>query len=725
MNVLCIYTILDSSKTIQCKYCSKFYNSEQYASHERLFSKYICQICNIRECNPQKLRKHIITHAKAWYKCSHCFKSFSLKKDYLFHKQSHLQKRKYAMRQLLKCTKSCKGLVSLKWHEQKCCSNAKVIEVLHKCNVCQKQFSNDFSLKNHVALHKVRNKQSLYPQKNKQDYNCKQDSPTCKQDSPTCKQDSPTCKQDSPTCKQYSSAEKLKLGKRLNKRINFLHRFTNKQHFRKSIKFCVTCIMGFKNPELFYKHINSEDCVIVRDCDQCMCCKQFFSSLESLKTHVTTCFKDSLVSLLRPLYKVRNKNTVLKPNPRHAVYHCSKCSTFLSSSYMFKTHNKLLHLKREYLFCSLCPYKCFSQNLLSKHIETKQCAKPLSFCCFICDENGVQYPEFGSLSSLIHHLKSHKIPKMLPVTNLKPSLKPAAIIESSGKPQQITKNSKDIKELSSETLNLFDVSGLSKYTLQIVRSDLESTLDAKKFIKDSLPRQHHQKNHFKCFSCLSEHQSYNLVLKHFQRIHNWSASQFFVCKSCKMVFKDEISLSNHNFEPGKCNILDLNQNEKLNVDQKKVEKESLVRNKDRMITSQNTEKMPEVYVCIHCDLPFFTEHRVNTHNCHVMVTPPISKVVLIDYACIICKKKIDINQGIQAHCASHSAAIFECYYCNLKVLSKCKLMRHFNERHKKSWGIKMEDWVTEIQNNADEVVLDQIYHKKLYPADKSSECIYF
>ncbi|XP_065661201.1 uncharacterized protein LOC101240955 isoform X3 [Hydra vulgaris] len=646
-------TRLDTKTKIQCQHCSMFYNSQQYALHNHLSLKRLCPICNLRICNKKKLIKHIINHEKTNHICSHCFKLFSKKKDFMFHAQSHTN-------QVKKSKKICKGFFSLRRHTRKYSGNT---EVLYKCIICRKQFSSEFFLEKHTALHKALifdHKESLV---------------LCPEENIN-------------SCNQNTLAKK--------RRFNaiFMHRFTNKSKLKKSV--CITCIIGFKNPESFYKHINSNECVMIKNSGHCVCCKQTFNSLDMLRTHMTTCFKDSLVSLLKPFNKTTNKIESSTQNSRHAVYHCSKCNKFLLSPHISCTHNKVFHLKRG-LFCSRCPFKCYNRCLMSKHVE--KCVK--SFKCFVCDESSVLSPEFSSQSLLINHLKTHK-----KQVKLQKPLKPATINDSVGQTVTISLSSSDIKKLLPETFGLCEIPGFGKYVLKIVESELGLELIAKRVVEaDTSTNQ--PKSNLKCFSCLSEHQSH-LILEHFKSIHNWNTNCFYPCKNCNLVFQNEIGLNNHNIDHGKC-ILDQNQN--LLMNQKDIENSNQTK-KNLIATEQS--KNPAVIVCLHCDLPFFTEQRFRNHKC--TETNRVSKLVQIDWACLICKKKID--QSIQAHCATHSAAIFECFFCNLKVLSKFKLVKHFKEQHKKTWGSKMEHWVNEIQNDADEVVLDKIYHKKLLPSDK-------
>ena len=164
--------------------------------------------------------------------------------------------------------------------------------------------------------------------------------------------------------------------------------------------YCIQCVKGFKNRESFYEHINLKRCPNIKDNGQCMLCKQFFNSLDNLKDHVMTCFKDSLVSLLRPHSKTDHETN--ENINKRAVYHCARCNTLFPSIHTFRTHNKIKHNRKEKYNCVKCNFTCYSRALLKRHIKRRECPMVPSYPCFICDTNQIQYAAYGKFINFVN-----------------------------------------------------------------------------------------------------------------------------------------------------------------------------------------------------------------------------------------------------------------------------------------------------------------------------------
>ena len=158
------------------------------------------------------------------------------------------------------------------------------------CTICQRHFTSGERLKQHMELHRIESRE------------CKTCEECFEMDD---KDTSHTCsgtpnvqyvyKDNKLRCRVRSSREKLRpiVG--------------SKHHVRKlggkKSDVCVQCVQGFRNRDDFYEHIKSRTCTYLKNNGQCVMCKKTFESEENLQTHIMTCFKESLSSLVQPKQK--------------------------------------------------------------------------------------------------------------------------------------------------------------------------------------------------------------------------------------------------------------------------------------------------------------------------------------------------------------------------------------------------------------------------------------
>ena len=613
-----------------------------------------------------------------------------------------------------------------------------------KCTVCLKRFLSKTNLEKHTILHHISYKECI---------ECNEcfdldeafDSHVCS--------GQPKMKHIVDHIDTMEKLQSFKLNANLNARSRSMKikKFTAKKHC-----YCIQCLQGFKNRDSFYEHVNLKQCPNMKDNGQCMLCKQLFNSLDNLKDHVMTCFKDSLVSLLRP--HAKNDVGISGPNTR-AVYHCVRCNTLFPSSHTFRIHNKIKHNKREKYTCLKCNFNCFSRNLFKRHIRRKECPAVRSYLCFICDQNRIQYPAFGCLSTLLAHIRSHKNEAQNKRKHTE--LMPAKIQNSAGQVILLTVQPDDLIKVSDGKIAVCDVPKFGKFHIsvngippsQYVSAKKISPLDAIKesvtvadgmtLCKDEnldneLQRMNVNKlfvsvtkleydscNKLTCFACLNVLPNEKSILLHFRNIHNWRMVQLSVCRSCNMAFKGADMCDEHQET---CNVAYVKQR-KCNCDEclAVIQAKSIPSKIDKQYTCSvcsanfsckksliiHYAKHPTlVFVCEHCDTPFVTfemlcKHSKDIHSLSEKQMKDLSlNIVSINESCHICKKKF---KYIKSHVASHLFLMLECYQCNVKVSNKLTLVKHFESVHGEKWSNLNESWVNSIEESALQNILQKIY----------------
>ncbi|XP_057316920.1 uncharacterized protein LOC130657939 isoform X2 [Hydractinia symbiolongicarpus] len=722
-------------KKDKCRYCRQRFTSSELLKHDRVYVKLICPQCKMRICNRKKLTKHILQHAKHKKQCPLCCKSFEDIQSYQSHKSTvhtAIEDSSLAKKKLWKCAQCNKAFrkeLHLRKHQIRRCLNNINDSKPEKCFVCKKLFSSKQNVEKHIPLHQV---SYMECQECKECFDVEEDSA------------SHFClgvPKVTLISKYDSTIRNLKKKKIRRKRWNAL------KQSKQSKRSCVQCIRGFKDRESFYEHINLKDCPDLKDSGQCMLCKQFFQSLENLKTHVMTCFKDSLTSLLRPQPRSASQSHADK---KRVVVHCSYCKTLFPSNHAFRNHNKIFHPRTVKYSCLKCGFKSLSKSLLKKHLRLKQCPKVSFYQCFVCDQNRVHYAAFGSLSALVGHMEMHRLKKEVKVKREfnEGVILPAKIQNEDGATQMLSLPLEDVRALNGKHA-LCEVPGFGHYEVNVDGTPPNAFFNAVKLLL--------------CFDCNTPCRNRKHLMVHFRSYHNWRFVQLSICKPCGIAFKDSDSYHKHKkscsgsvknvikraMEGGSKTIASLEIESKKLLPSKdlslkvipKASTSSELPAMEEESTPKSTckcskcgKKKMEAVVCDVCSHSFPCLHQLRVHKRYAHPPPSIylcrpcekcfctaeefnrhaqleecrskKKVVNITKPCYICKKQI---RHVKSHVEGHVDVIYECYRCNSKLSSREQLKKHLSQSHMLPWLPADESWVDCVFQAKFATILKNVY----------------
>ena len=310
------------------------------------------------------------------YQCFKCLKQFDTFEACKIHKKSAHSNNKKSTNlkkvwSCVLCQKKFSTFMAACKHRTKLCKNRNDQGC---CNICNKMFSDKNKLMSHIRLHNLNVE-----------------------------------KPDEHGKLKGNQRKKLICYKLIKKKYLKLYSI-KKSH-------CWMCIAGFKHCDAFYEHINQQNCTYLKNSLTCTLCRKPFDSIGKLEDHVRLCFREALVSLVKP---GRKKSSVTseseKEEPMKMVYHCIKCcekgvGRMFPSKTIFKQHNALYHKKNKThkaYQCNKCLFRCHSQSLLQKHLKKRKCPKMDGYQCYLCNPNEKDQVNFKSIRLLLKHLRSHK-----------------------------------------------------------------------------------------------------------------------------------------------------------------------------------------------------------------------------------------------------------------------------------------------------------------------------
>lgn len=401
----------------KCQHCEKtFYGSIKIKAHQGIFSRYKCPRCLIQICDHKKLYNHIKSHVGFKYQCFKCLKQFDTFEAHRNHRKSaHLNNKittnlKKVWGCVL-CQKKFSTFMAACKHRTKFCKHRNDQGC---CNICNKMFSDKNKLMSHIRLHNLSSEKPAEHAKPKGDQRRKL------------------------ICYKLIKKKYLKLA------------LTKKNHCRK-------CVAGFKHRDAFYEHINQQKCAYLKNSLTCTLCRKPFDSIETLVNHVRLCFRETLVSLVKPGRKKASVTSESeKEEPLKMVYHCSKCrekgvGRMFPSKTIFKQHNALYHNRNKTQKahqCNKCFFQCHSESMLRKHLKEKRCPKIDGYQCYLCNPNEKDQITFKSIHLFLKHLRTHKNSKKKKRTVIKDSSKVIPTeIDVNGLKKQLTFTCLDAKGL--------------------------------------------------------------------------------------------------------------------------------------------------------------------------------------------------------------------------------------------------------------------------------------
>ena len=665
----------------QCKHCQQvLFGSYAIKQHNTKYSRFKCPRCMVRICDRKQLYKHILTHRSYKRQCPKCLKQFTRSDLFKEHRKSiHVvdsltsQENKKRREWLCTdCNKKFRTFLVVRKHFNVFCQERCKSRQLVCCEMCRKMFSNEQNLFKHFKLHKSYD----------QSYSSR-------------------CKKT----KSFSST--VKRSKRLFRRVIL------------KTQYCTECLRGFTDCESFYSHVNKNTCPYFKEDGMCMLCKKVFHSLETLKTHVKTCFKETISDLVNPLAKKTQPSASASGDVgdggagkgTRAVYHCTRCRTMFPSKLIYSKHIMLFHGKTKTLQCNKCFFSCRSTRLLKKHLKKKLCPSIKTYKCYLCDNLPVVTKDlsvFNSLESLLKHLRSHK-------HLLKRKESTRVVI----KPQEIkTANSEKgvLLTLSkTDAMNLVGKScecNIEKYGNYIISvKPIDGGYQVVAVPKNPV---------MSCYCCKFKH-PINSFLHHFSSHHRFRAVQLVVCYHCNIVFKDKPTWDSH--------MLMKHQMALPMESVETVEKSlvSCVEHKESIATPSpslpDTQYPSSVYVCRDCHLVYdslqsLTRHLNLAHEEDTDIAfknkkGSITCVIQPEWSCCFCAK--NGIRDVFRHAASHlttNSIVLECYRCNVKVTTKAQLNNHLNSKHQGEWSTDDSRWVDEVWESCTFKLVQLMYKRQ-------------
>jgi len=679
-----LYHCFSAGVEKKCKHCQKtLFGSNAIKQHNWKYSRFKCPRCMIHICDRKKLYKHILTHLTYKRQCPKCLKQFARSDSYKEHKKSvHIVdsltsqgSKKRSTWQCIDCNKKFKTFLAIRRHFNLFCQKRCKTHRMVCCEKCRKMFHDDQNLSKHLKLHNQ--------------------NPTI------------ACRET----KKLSCT--IKRSKLLFRRVILKK------------KYCTECLRGFVDCESFYSHVNKNTCPYFKEDGMCMLCKKVFHSLETLKAHVKTCFKETISDLVKPLAKKTQLSAGAAVDDTgggtekgtRAVYHCTRCRTMFPSKLIFSKHIMLFHGKTKTVQCNKCFFSCRSTRLLKKHLKKKLCPSIKNYKCYLCNQFNITRKDssmFNSLESLVKHLRSHR-------HTVKKESTPSVI-----KPQEIeTKdNRKGVLLTFSKTdamqlIGKSCVCSINKYGTYIVT--VKPMIDGYHVVALL------QKSSLSCFYCkfkqFATRWSFNSFLDHFSSYHRFRDIHMMVCYHCNIAFKDRVTWSNHmqdkhQSSPSSPSIPPVNTVTESPVLVVESHQESTALSS---ATSPAPHDIP-VYICNQCHLVHKSLQTLTRHVNAVHATDQdnaslklalLCNIVHPNWPCCFCAKK-GIRNVFQ-HAASHlttTSVVLECYRCNVKVTTKAQLKNHFNYKHQGDWTIGDSHWVDKVLESCTFKLVQLIYKRQ-------------
>ena len=447
------------------------------------------------------------------------------------------------------------------------------------CNICNKMFSDKNKLMSHIRLHNLEvKKEHEKPKRNMRKL----------------------------VCSKLIKKKYLKI-------IS-----TKKAH-------CQTCVGGFKHCEAFYEHVNQRKCIYLKNTLVCTICRKSFDSMGKLEDHVRLCFRETLVSLLRPgKKKTSTTSESEKDEPVKMVYHCRKCGDksigkIFPSKVIFQKHNGLYHKKNKEhkaYECNKCFFQCHSESLLRKHLKERRCPKMDDYQCYLCNPNEKNQATFKSVRSLLKHLRTHKnVQKNVEKNDSTSKVIPAEIVENDGEVKKLlTFTCFDAKRLVGNYQ--FVSQGSNSYIVTVVKEALD----------------------------------YRVVA-----VPKYITEQKFVDSKASKLIETAAS---QQLRPEK---------------------------KQKKSTSAKADNYPEnyktkVWHCVICDTIYKSSAKVKFH--YVTRNHGSSSSSGLKYfynwKCCFCLK--ECPEPFE-HAKQHTETMFECYICYVRVSSLSSMKSHFQSKH--------------------------------------------
>ncbi|XP_066923801.1 uncharacterized protein [Clytia hemisphaerica] len=612
-----------------CKKCQrKLYGSLAIKSHALTYSKFKCPRCLQQICDQTKLYKHIKSHLQFKFQCQKCLKAFDQYSAFKEHLKSVHMSDVSRMKALKKttpwkcdsCKKQFKTFLAASKHKVKFCT--KDWGEQSCCKVCSKMFRDATKLEAHKKLHR---QEPIAEDTHKMKLN------------------------------QKLAYRKLQI----KKSVKLLH---NKKHY------CTRCVHGFKDCESFYAHINKRDCTYLKDDGVCMLCKKMFHSLNALQVHVKSCFKETLVGLLKPKKSCSSESESEREDNKRAVYHCTKCRRMFPSKFIYHKHCILYHFKPKTLQCNRCLFKCQSRSLLKKHLNNRKCPRLNAFQCYLCNPKDVKTPlKFKSLRTLLKHLNSHK-----KVEKMKPKqckVLPVKLTLKDGREKLLTFSKEDAKRLVGKYHYVHHASQVFAVTVKMVNNDYEVVLA--------------NKQHTKKETALSP-QLKVAMIPNPTKPPEESTFKVNINKNPKDTSAIIKSPTSSTIKPPTSSTVKSSTNSKL-IATSPIKSPTRIPKPSMESLSQKAESQATVYFCDLCKTVYQTEDKLKTHYYeakHFSRSRSIGRNRFDErrftWECYICNKRI--NDPFN-HATKHAEWMLECYRCTVKVTTIESLVKHFERKH--------------------------------------------
>ena len=432
---------------------------------------------------------------------------------------------------------------------------------------------------------------------------------------------------------------------------------------------CSVCNKPFESTERLDKHF------MLHVCTQCTQCSKCFSIAEDMTTH--SCGGGKL--------KLRCIKLRCARSCKHN-FGKSLCLIFKLS----KTE-KLQRIMNHDMKCAMCNFTTSSADSLEDHIRNNRCTVLSGYRCFFCDNINALYASFGSLSSLVSHMKTHV------AREGQDSIK---LGNDNGTQHETLENRDTLrtddylptvgKNIIQQLLKVRDASNVlkEKSNNDDVHFELESVsvLNADNTKNITWPTKDGKSNHqLKCFSCGKSFSNTTKILKHFRLNHKFRTAQVSLCRNCNTVFKD------------KCMVYENN----------------CFQCTPTFNATTNRKPRVYVYVCFICQSLFYHINDLITHcvKIHKLTVTAVKerKAVTMSWPCCICNE--NITTSTHDHVLGHSKDIYECYHCGFIVQKVNELVRHLIVKHNEEWASVSiyREWLERTQVYSLDDVLEYIF----------------